>query len=86
MGATQDWMKRQADAGEGNVDDTLLEELANRASLSLRAKRVNARSLVERIARTGASPSAVGSRAAIASVLTHVVDYYRAKLPTPYTR
>ena len=81
-----DTMKRQPNVGECSAGDTLLEKLMNHVTQPIRGKRVSTHALVERISKIGASPSAGGSRAAIAIILTHVGEYFRAKRLIPHTR
>ena len=75
--------KREALGAGCNSEDTILEQLIQQVKQSLRGKRVYSHALVEQIAKIGTAPSAGGSRAAIASILSHVGDQFSAKLLIP---
>ena len=69
--------------GERN---SLFQNLMEHVVYSVRGKRKYTRALVEKITKVGTSPSAGGSRSAIASILSHNGDQLCGKVTTPQAR
>ena len=82
-------VKREVSVAEpynGEDTDTLFDNLMREVVLSVRGKRTYTNAPVEYIIKVGTSPSAGGSRSAIASILSHNGDQLCGKVTIPHAR